>query len=112
MVKSNQINFGDKINSDDKETIIKLRGEIKPAITNKDINKVTELKKTLEDIWNPIMETIYKEHENPESATAKFEQIFGNPLNEFKTGALIFISIAIIMCAFFATNISWLNLWR
>lgn len=35
-----------------------------------------------------------------------------HPLNEFKTGALIFISIAIIMCAFFATNISWLNLWR
>ena len=35
-----------------------------------------------------------------------------HPLKEFKTGALIFISIAIIMCAFFATNISWLNIWR
>lgn len=35
-----------------------------------------------------------------------------HPLKEFKTGALIFISIAVIMCAFFATNISWLNLWR
>lgn len=35
-----------------------------------------------------------------------------HPLKEFKTGALIFISIAIIMCAFFAINISWINLWR
>ena len=35
-----------------------------------------------------------------------------HPLKEFRTGSLIFISIAIIMCAFFATNISWLNLWR
>lgn len=34
-----------------------------------------------------------------------------HPLKEFKTGTLLFISIAVIICALFATNISWLNLW-
>lgn len=34
---------------------------------------------------------------------------YSEPMKDFNNGSLIFISISILLCAMFATNISWLN---
>ena len=80
--------FKDKISEDDKSKITDLVSKLKDDINTKDVDKINESRKTLEEIWNPIITKIYMEN-NPnvnqtgENPMNNFANMFGNTQNPF-----------------------------
>ena len=57
-------NLGDKLTAELKTPVMSLIDSLKAAILEKDYDKVKSLKTELENTWNPIAETVYKQDNN------------------------------------------------
>jgi molecular chaperone DnaK len=69
--------FKDKISEDDKTKITDLISKLKEAVNSKDLDNINNSRKTLEEVWNPIITKIYMEN-NPNAG-----QTSNNPMNDF-----------------------------
>ena len=89
-IEKSMKDFGEKLTDNLKEPVVSAIETLKTAITEKDIEKVKELRQSLENVWNPIAESMYKS-EMPEGEVnldmAKtFEEAFKNGKNPFAGG--------------------------
>lgn len=80
--------FKDKVGEDDKSKITDLVSKLKEAVNSKDVDKINESRKTLEESWNPIITKIYAENnpnmgENGENPMNNFANMFGGNKNPF-----------------------------
>ena len=89
-VEKSMKNFSDKLTDDLKEPVSTAIETLRTAIKEKDIDKVKELRQSLENVWNPIAESMYKSEApegevNPDMAKI-FEEAFKNGENPFAGG--------------------------
>ena len=80
--------FKDKVGEDDKSKITDLVSKLKEAVNSKDVDKINESRKSLEESWNPIITKIYAENnpnmgENGENLMNNFANMFGGNQNPF-----------------------------
>lgn len=61
--------FKDKIKDEDKTKVGELLDKFDEAIKTKDLDKIKEARKALEDVWNPIMQEAYKATQEQAQAT-------------------------------------------
>lgn len=61
--------FKDKISDDDKKKVGDLLDKFDESIKAKDLEKIKEARKNLEEVWNPIMQSAYKATEGQAKAT-------------------------------------------
>ena len=73
--------MGEKITDNLKEPVKTAIATLKTAITDKDVEKVVELRKELENVWNPIAESLYKS-ETPEGDDATINPEMANMFEE------------------------------
>lgn len=66
-VKKSLDEFGDKVTEDERKEIAELADELKKASEERNIEKIDEKQKALQDKWTPIVQRVYKENaqENP-----------------------------------------------
>lgn len=57
-------NFNDNISEDDKKKIQDLVDEMKQAVKDKDVNKINDLEKKINDTWQPISLKMYSQQGN------------------------------------------------
>ena len=82
--------FSEKINDDLKKPIEQALDELEEAIKNKDVELIKELRANLENVWNPISESLYQnnddvktEENNPTMSGTSFDDLFNkNPFNK------------------------------
>ena len=89
-IEKSMKDFGEKLTDNLKEPVVSAIETLKTAIAEKDIEKVKELRQSLENVWNPIAESMYKS-EMPEGEVnldmAKtVEEAFKNGENPFAGG--------------------------
>ena len=89
-IEKSMKDFGEKLTDNLKEPVVSAIETLKTAIAEKDIEKVKELRQSLENVWNPIAESIYKSEMpegevNPDMAKT-FEEAFKNGKNPFAGG--------------------------
>lgn len=89
-IEKSMKDFGEKITDELKAPVVSAIETLKTAITEKDIDKVKELRKNLESVWNPIAESMYKaempEGEENLDMAKTFEDAFKNGKNPFAGG--------------------------
>ena len=89
-IEKSMKDFGEKLTDNLKEPVSTAIETLRTAIKEKDIDKVKELRQSLESVWNPIAESMYKA-EMPEGEVnldmAKtFEEAMKNGENPFAGG--------------------------
>ena len=89
-IEKSMKDFGEKLTDNLKEPVVNAIDILRKSINDKDIEKVKELRQSLENVWNPIAESMYKaempEGEvNPDMAKT-FEEAFKNGKNPFAGG--------------------------
>lgn len=89
-IEKSMKDFGEKLTDDLKAPVVSAIETLKTAITEKDIEKVKELRQSLENVWNPIAESMYKSEMpegevNPDMAKT-FEEAFKKGENPFAGG--------------------------
>lgn len=89
-IEKSMKDFGEKLTDELKAPVESAIETLKTAITEKDIEKVKELRQNLENVWNPIAESMYKSEMpegevNPDMAKT-FEEAFKNGKNPFAGG--------------------------
>lgn len=89
-IEKSMKDFGEKLTDNLKEPVSTAIETLRTAIKEKDIDKVKELRQSLESVWNPIAESMYK-NEMPEGEVnldmAKtFEEAMKNGENPFAGG--------------------------
>ena len=89
-IEKSMKDFGEKLTDELKTPVVSAIETLKTAITEKDIEKVKELRQSLENVWNPIAESMYKSEMpegevNPDMAKT-FEEAFKNGENPFAGG--------------------------
>lgn len=89
-IEKSMKDFGEKLTDDLKAPVVSAIETLKTAITEKNIDKVKELRQNLESVWNPIAESIYKakmpEGEANLDMAKTFEDAFKNGKNPFAGG--------------------------
>ena len=89
-IEKSMKDFGGKLTDNLKEPVVSAIETLKTAITEKNIDKVKELRQNLESVWNPIAESIYKakmpEGEANLDMAKTFEDAFKNGKNPFAGG--------------------------
>ena len=91
-IEKSMKDFGEKLTDELKTPVVSAIETLKTAITEKDIEKVKELRQSLENVWNPIAESMYKSEMpegevNPDMAKT-FEEAFKKGENPFAGGDL------------------------
>ena len=91
-IEKSMKDFGEKLTDELKAPVVSAIETLKTAITEKDIEKVKELRQSLENVWNPIAESMYKSEMpegevNPDMAKT-FEEAFKKGENPFAGGDL------------------------
>ena len=89
-IEKSMKDFGEKLTDNLKEPVVSAIETLKTAITEKDIEKVKELRQSLENVWNPIAESMYKSEMpegevNPDMAKT-IEEAFKKGENPFAGG--------------------------
>ena len=59
-IEKSMKDFGEKLTDELKAPVVSAIETLKTAITEKDIDRVKELRQNLESVWNPIAESMYK----------------------------------------------------
>ena len=57
-------NFKDKISEEDKKNIQGFVDEMKQAVKDKDVNKINDIEKKINDAWRPISQKMYSTQGN------------------------------------------------
>lgn len=75
-VEKSMKDFGDKLTDELKEPVSTAIETLRTAINEKDIDKVKELRQSLENVWNPIAESMYKSEAPEGEATPDMSKVF------------------------------------
>ena len=72
----------DNITSDEKSKLEGLVSSFKDAVAAKDVNKINEIEKTINDTWNEISQRIYASQQTQQTSQATEEAAASEPASE------------------------------